>query len=117
MGVRPNSPPQTTMRRIQQSALLQILDQSRGAPDRWRGKAREPVDDVVVRCRLRACPIRDEELHKPHAALHQPARHQTIVGERVLARRRCRTARECAPVSFETSISSGTLVCMRYAIS
>ena len=58
------------------------------------------------------------ELHEPHAALDQAAGHQAVVGERALlaSRRGPYMSRTCCG-SFERSVSSGTLVCILYAIS
>ena len=58
------------------------------------------------------------ELHEPHAPLEQPAGDQAVVGERALAAgRRARSASSVGFGSFEKSTRSGTLVCIRNAIS
>lgn len=61
-------------------------------------------------------PVGVKELHHAHPALHEPTREQAVVGKEAFP--------GCAPYissvaadSFEMSISSGTLACIRYAIS
>ena len=101
---------------VEQAALLQVGDErpqlagrsSLGTGGRDVASARSPwwSQSRVI------------ELHEAHAALDQPAGQQAVVGEASRAsRRRRRTARACSPAPRQMSISSGTLVCMRNAIS
>ena len=64
-----------------------------------------------------AVPVGVVELDEAHAALDEPAGEQAVVGEATACRARRRTARASPAISPERSISSGALVCMRYAIS
>ena len=81
MGVRPNSPPQTTSVFSSMPALLEILDEGR----------RGLVGVMAVACELLhqaavLVPRLVKQLDKPHAALDQPPCEQAIVGERGFAR-------------------------------
>ena len=94
---------------VQQPALLQVLDQRGG---RLIGVAALAGDlrwaDIVL------IPAAMEKLDEPHAALRQPAREQAIGGESAPA---CATpghrGRTCVRARRETSVSSGTDVCIR----
>ena len=62
-------------------------------------------------------PVAVIELDETHAALGQPARQQTVVGECAGLRRIWTVQFEDAGGSFDRSVSSGTDVCIRNAIS
>ena len=98
-------------RRVEQPALLQVLDQRRGRLVGALADRRQRRADVVVRVpRLAA----EEELHEPHAALDQPAGDQAAGA--VLARSRPGRGRTCFRMcsgSRETSSASLAAVCMR----
>ena len=98
---------------VQQAALLQVLHQRRGRLIDVAALVRQlPRDgDVLV-------PAAVEELHEPHAALEQPP------GRAGSWPRSCpacgppgRRSASVAAVSPLMSVSSGTDVCMRNAIS
>ena len=98
---------------VEQAALLQIGDQ-RGAG---------LVDVVALQREIRRqvvvlIPAAMVELDETHAALGQPAREQAVRGEacRACAPRR-RKRRTSPPARLLKSVSSGTEVCMRNAIS
>ena len=98
---------------VEQAALFQILDQRRRSPDRLRSRDHGNVAlDVAV-----MIPVAVIELDEAHAALGQPPRQQAVGGERaVAALGAVQVERRLASRSVR-SISSGTLVCMRNAIS
>ncbi len=62
-------------------------------------------------------PVAVIELDEPHAALGQPPGQQAVRGERAVAPLRAVHLQHVLPARREMSISSGTLVCMRKAIS
>ena len=62
-------------------------------------------------------PVAVVELNEAHAALGQPAGQQAVGGERAVARLGAVQIERRLAVRRVTSISSGTLACMRNAIS
>ena len=94
---------------VQQAALLEVLDQ--------RGRGLVGVAALAANLlgqRGVLVPAHVEELDEAHAALGQPPGQQAVGGKRArLARRRGRTSRTRRPARCETSVSSGTEVCMR----
>src|SRR5437867_5064168 len=113
MGVRPNSPPQTTRVESSKSPLLQIFEQRGRRLIGLAATRRQPdVLDVRIRARAVVIPAVVKELDEAAAALDEPARQQTVVGERGfpgLGAVELVHLGRFAPVS----ISSGTLVCIR----
>ena len=91
IGVRPNSPPQTTSVLVEQAARFQILEQ---AGDRLVHRAAElgvVLLDLRVRVPLAARAV--VELHEAHAALDQPPREQAHAAQsRRSLFHRCRRA-------------------------
>ena len=80
IGVRPNSPPQIDQRVVEHPALLQVLDQGRGAL--------VDLPAVPATCSLIAAvvvPVAVVELDEPDPALGQPAGQQAIGRERAVA--------------------------------
>ncbi len=72
--------------RVQEPALLQVLDQGgRGLVD-LAAQRRQAVHDVVALARPVVVPAAVVELHEAHAPLHEPPRQQAVVAERPLAR-------------------------------
>ena len=112
IGVRPNSPPQMTSVSSSRPRCFRSLTSAAMA---WSVSLQhffEVLDQVAV-----LVPGLVEELHEAHAALDQPAGQQAVVGERRLARLGAVQVERLRFGSFERSISSGALVCMRKAIS
>ena len=100
---------------VEQAALLEVLDQ------RGRRAGRRPCTGRGSGSGRLPCWSQPRwiELDEPHAALGHPAGEQAVAGEAAVGvrRRRCRTCRASASARSDRSVSSGTLVCMRKAIS
>ena len=72
-------------RRVQQAPLLQVPHQRRRGLVDLAAQGGQAVDDVVALARAVVVPAAVVELHKAHAALHEPARQEAVVGEGALA--------------------------------
>ena len=97
---------------VEHAALLEVLDQrGRGLVD-LLGHAGDLVFDAAV-----MVPVAVIKLDEAHAALGQPPGQQAVGGEGAVGPLACRTCPAVSPASSEMSISSGTLLCMRKAIS
>ena len=116
IGVRPNSPPQTTS--VSSSRPRRFRSVIRAAHG-WSISLADVVEVVVEVCAAAAVvvPVVVVELHEPHAALDQPAGQQAVVGERRLARLGAVQVERLLRSRCARSISSGALVCIRKAIS
>ena len=98
---------------VEHAALLQVLDQRRRAA--WSTSLAVPAMsllDVAV-----VVPVAVVELDEPHAALGQPAGQQAVGRERAVGPLGAVQVEHVLAARSQMSISSGTLVCMRNAIS
>ena len=91
MGVRPNSPPQTTSVESSNPRCFRSLMSAAEALVGLLAEFGQAVDDVVVGGGAVVVPAAMIELHEANAALHQPPRQQAIVGKRSSCRVRSRT--------------------------
>ena len=102
IGVRPNSPPQTTS---VSSSMPRCFRSLISAAHGWSTSSAMTCDvvlDVAV-----VVPVAVVELDEPHAALGQPAGQQAVRRERAVGRPSCRTGRAIFFGSSARSISSG----------
>ena len=97
---------------VQHPSLLQVDDQGHAGAVDLLGLEGDPLLHAAV-----MIPVFMVELDETHAALGQPAGEQAVGGERAVARAGSRRARASVRLSPRTSISSGTLACIRNAIS
>ena len=112
MGVRPNSPPQTTS---VSSSMPRCLRSLIRAAEAWSTSLA-----LTGMSRFSAAvhvPVAMVELDEPHAALGQPPGQQAVGRERAVVARGAVQVEDAAWAPWTRSISSGTLVCMRKAIS
>ncbi len=100
IGVRPNSPPQTTSVASSRPRAFRSLTRAAQGRSISRQTLSRSGLEVLARAAV-VVPVGVVELHEPHAALDQPPGQQAVVGERRLARlgavqveRRLRLARQ-----------------------
>ena len=99
-------------RLVEHAALLQVLDERGRSLVDLRGGPLDVLFDHAV-----MVPVAMVELDEPHAPLGQPPGQQAVGAERAVGALRCRTSPGCAWARCDRSINSGTLVCIRKAVS
>ena len=104
-------------RGIQQAALLQVLDERGGCLVSFLAKFRQAMNNVVVGGSAVACPSRDDKAAQSARRAPPVAAPAGNYWRTISCPARCRTSCGCGSGSLEISASSGTLVCILYAIS
>ncbi len=98
---------------VQHAALLEVFQQRVTGLIDVLALAGHPSGDIGM-----MVPVVVIDLNESHAAFGQSSRHQDRVGKRArLLRFFAVQFEKCALVSLTESVSSGTLACMRKAIS